>query len=221
MKNKSFGLVVPLREEAMPLLKKLMVLSEEKFGERAVIIGSIDGHKISLIISGCGKIKAASATQLLIDKYPSDLYLNFGTAGAISKGLQIGDIVVATEVIEHDVKEKFPEFVPPPVHPADKVIIKKIRGSNSNLKFGPIISGDEDVVTGNRKNMLFKKHRCLTVDWESAGFALTCQLNNVDFLVLRAVSDLAYEHTKLEYKRNQKQVVESITREILKILVYI
>ncbi len=215
MKKKSFGFVIPLREEAIPLLKKLRIFSEEKIRGRTMITGEINGIKISLIISGCGKIKAASATQLLIDRSLADLYINFGTAGAISKDLQVGDIVIATEIIEHDVREKFPEIVSPPVHLVSKEIIEKLRVKDLNFKFGPIASGDEDIVTTWRRDILFKKHNCLTVDWESAGFALTCQLNNVQFLVFRTVSDLAYEHTTLEYKRNKKWVIENLVKVIL------
>ncbi|MFH1013913.1 MAG: hypothetical protein V1769_05350, partial [Thermoplasmatota archaeon] len=81
-----------------------------------------------------------------------------------------------------------------------------------------ITSGDEDIVTIRRKIELFKKYKCLTVDWESAGFALTCKLNNVPFLIFRTVSDLAYEYTTLEYEKNQKMVVENMVETITKSL---
>lgn len=221
MNKKSFGLVVPLKEEAAPLLNKLKISFQEKVGHRNIVTGSLNNYKVSLIISGCGKIKTASATQLLIDKRPSDFYINFGTAGAISQNLEIGDIVVAREIIEHDVKEKFPEVVPPPIHIVNKEVIKKLHTKNLNLKFGTIVSGDEDIVTTQRRKALFKKHNCLTADWESAGFALTCNINNVRFLVFRSVSDLAYKHTAQEYERNKKKVVENLIEAIIKSLDFI
>lgn len=221
MKKKSFGLVIPLKEEADPLLNKLKISSSEKVGFRNIVTGSFNNYKVSLIISGCGKIKTASATQYLIDKCPSDFYINFGTSGAISQNLKIGDVVVATEIIEHDVKQKFPKIVPPPIYVVNKKTLIKLLVIDLNLKFGPIVSGDEDIVTTQRRKALFKKHNCLTCDWESAGFALTCQLNNVPFLVIRTVSDLAYEHTTQEYKKNQKNVVENLTETIAKSLAFI
>lgn len=217
----SIGFVVPLKEEANPLLSKLNISFQENDGNRNIVIGTFNNYKVSLIISGCGKIKTASATQYLIDKFPSDFYINFGTSGAISPKLEIGDVVVATHIIEHDVKEKFPNEVPPPIYTVNKDIIKKLHVINLNLKFGPIVSGDEDIVTIKRRKALYNKHNCLTVDWESASFALTCQLNNVPYLVFRTVSDFAYEHTTKEYKINQMKVVKNLIENMTKCLGHI
>lgn len=221
MKIKSFGFVIPLKEEADSLLHKLKISAKEKVGSRTIVSGSFNNHKVSLIISGCGKIKTASATQFLIDKYPSDFYINFGTSGAISSDLKIGDIIVATKIIEHDVKEKFPKITPPPTYIVNEESIKKIKALKLNLKFGPILSGDEDIVTTQRKKVLFKKYRGLSADWESAGFALTCEINDVPFLVFRTISDLAYEQTTQEYEKNQKTVITRLTEVIIKNLTLI
>lgn len=221
MNLKSFGFVIPLKEEADPLLHKLKISARKKVGSRTIVTGSFNNYKVSLIISGCGKIRTASATQFLIDKYPADFYINFGTAGAISPNLKIGDIIVATKIIEYDVKEKFPKIVSPPIHNVDKEMIKKLKIPELNLKFGPILSGDEDIITTQRKKVLFKKYHGLSADWESAGFALTCQINNVPFLVFRTISDLAYEQTTQEYKKNQKTVITRLTEVITKNLTLI
>lgn len=220
MKKKKIGFIIPLRAEAIFFLSNLSNIVETRISGRSIITGNLDSYEISIIISGCGKIKAASATQFLIDKFPCELYINFGTAGAISKDLKIGDIVVATEIIEHDVKEKFPEVLPPPVHHVSKNLIRKLQHENLEFVYGAIISGDEDIITVNRRNALFRKHQCLTVDWESAGFALTCQLSLVPYLVFRTVSDLAYEQTVHEYKKNQKKVIRHLTDEIIKSLMF-
>lgn len=221
MNLKSFGFVVALKEEAKPLLDKLKIFSEKQVGKRTVVLGSFSNHKVSLIISGCGKIKTACATQFLIDKYPSDFCFNFGTAGAISPDLKIGEIIIATKIIEHDVKEKFPKITSPPIHIINEEFIKKFKALKINLKFGPILSGDEDIVTTQRKKALFKKYRGLSTDWESAGFALTCEINNVPFLVFRTISDLAYEQTTEEYEKNQKTVIASLVEVITKNLTLI
>lgn len=221
MNLKSFGFVIPLKEEADPLLHKLKISAKKKVGHRTILLGSFKNHKVSLIISGCGKIKTASATQFLIDKYPSDFYINFGTAGAISAALKIGEIIVATKIIEHDVKEKFPTIVPPPTYIVNEESIKKFKALKLNLKFGPILSGDEDIVTIQRKKVLFKKYHGLSADWESAGFALTCKINNAPFLIFRTISDLAYEQTTQEYKKNQKIVIASLVEVITKNLTLI
>ncbi len=214
-----FGFVVPLKTEAQPLLKKFTNKEIKKNVSRVVYTGLFFNKKVSLIISGCGKIKSASATQYLIDQYPANVYIHYGTAGAISDKLRIGDIVIAEQIIEHDVIELFPKSVPPPTQKVSTERLKKqLKGFNrSPLVWGSILSGDEDVITTKRKKELYKLHKGLSVDWESAGFALTCQLNKVNGYIFRGISDYAYEHTTTEYEKNQKLAVDNI----LNILIYL
>lgn len=211
-----YGFVIPLKEEAKPLLARIKDKKELTYGSRKIIIGNFGKFRISLIISGCGKIKVASATQLLIDRYPAKLFLHYGTAGAISPSLKIGDVIIATHVIEHDVQEKFPSLVPPPVHTIEKKLISKIKDiKRQNFIFAPILSGDEDIINRQQRNELFAQHKALSVDWESAGFVLTCQLNNTPCLVLRGISDYAYEYTTKEYEKNQQSVVRKLVEEVI------
>ena len=208
-----FGFVIPLPAEAKPLLQKLKNRKSYKNALREVYTGTFIGKKISIIISGCGKIKSAAATQFLIDTFPAKKYIHFGTAGAISGKLNIGDIVIATEVIEHDVVELFPQKVPPPRYKMTPLIQENQKpNGNFSLVWGKIVSGDEDVISTKRKLWLSRLYKGLSVDWESAGFALTCQLNNAPKYILRGISDYAYEHTTSEYEKNRQAVTENIVR---------
>src|SRR3989344_5297918 len=111
-----FGFIIPLQAEAQPLIQKLTNKAIKKNASRIVYAGTVQNKKVSLIVSGCGKIKSASATQYLIDKYPAKAYIHYGTAGALSDKLHIGDIVIAKQIVEHDVVELFPKRIPPPIH---------------------------------------------------------------------------------------------------------
>jgi len=207
-----YGFIIPVTAEATPLLKALDKKKRTKKGSRTVFTGIFQHKTVSLIVSGCGKIKSASATQYLIDTYPANVYIHYGTAGALSDSLKIGDVIVATQVIEHDVIELFPKKVPAPVY---SIYIKQLKKQLKNYQsspivFGPIISGDEDIVTTIRKKELFHRYKGLSADWESAGFILTCQLNNVRGCVFRGISDYAYEHTSDEYEINQLLVVNNM-----------
>ncbi len=215
-----FGFVVPLKSEAQPLLNKLQNKKYTKDWSRIVYTGIFHNKKVSLIISGCGKIKSASASQYLIDQYTAKTYIHYGTAGAISDKLHIGDIVIAEQVVEPDVIELFPKKVPPPIHKISVGRLKKQLKNfhDSSLVWGSILSGDEDVISTKRKKDLYRYHNGLSVDWESAGFALTCQLNQVQGYVFRGISDYAYEHTSSEYEKNQKLAVNNIVSLIMDLL---
>ncbi len=208
-----FGFVIPLLAEAKPLLQQVTNRKYYKRGSREMYTGIFFDKKISLIISGCGKIKSATATQLLVDTFPAKQYIHYGTAGAISSKLKIGDIVVATQVIEHDVVELFPHKAPPPRYKIAPLVLKNtVQNNDFSLVWGIILSGDEDVINTKRRNQLNNLYKGLSVDWESAGFALTCQLNMVPGHIFRGISDYAHEHTSSEYKKNQQTAVNNISR---------
>lgn len=214
-----YGFVVPLVEEAVFFIENLHNVKKIIDKKREIICGNFRDYKISLIISGCGKIKSASATQLLIDKFPAKSYIHFGTAGAISPKLKIKDIIIATEVIEYDVEELFPKKKSPPNYKIDRTLLKNISNKlGGRVFFGPILSGDKDVVKTKIRDRLFNKYQALSVDWESSGFILTCNLNQVDGVVFRVISDYAYENTFKEYEINHKKVVKTLTKTILKLL---
>lgn len=212
------GFVVPLENEAKILIEDLTDKKRIICGQRKIIIGKLLNKKVSLIISGCGKIKSASATQLLIDRSPAKLYIHFGTSGALSPILKIGDVVAASEVVEHDVEELFPQEVPPPVHKlffssSMTRLLKK-----ESIIMGRIISGDKDIVRAIDRDKIYKQYKGLTVDWESAGFALTCQLNKVQGIIFRGVSDYAHEKSKREYEINQQFAIKNIY-DLIKVIV--
>ncbi len=215
-----YGFIIPLKNEAQPLLKLLINKKTIQNGTHTIYVGTLQDKKVSLIISGCGKIKSAASTQYLIDTYAAKMYFHYGSAGAISAKLRIGDTIIAEQVIEHDSKELFPQITPPPIHKISteqlKVRLKKYK--STSLVWGSILSGDEDIVSTKRKKELYKLHKGLSVDWESAGFALTCQLNKVEGYIFRGISDYAYEHTAIEYGKNQELVMNNIIRLLIYLL---
>lgn len=214
-----FGFVIPLPAEAKPLLQRVKNRKRYKRDSREMYTGIFFNKKISIIISGAGKIKSAAATQLLVDTFPAKEYIHYGTAGAISSKLKVGDIIVATKVIEHDVIELFPKKNPPPTYKITPLLQKnRIQNNNFSLAWGTILSGDEDVISSKRKNQLNKLYKGLAVDWESAGFALTCELNKVSGYIFRGISDYAYEHTPMEYQKNQQVAVKNVITLLARLL---
>ncbi len=215
-----YGFIIPLKAEAQPLINILINKKLIQNGTHTIYGGTLHDKKINLIISGSGKIKSAASTQYLIDTYPAKIYFHFGTAGAISDKLRIGDIIIAEQVIEHDSKELFPQIKPPPIHLiSTKQLKERLKNYKSTpLVWGSILSGNEDVILMKRKRELYKLHKGLSVDWESAGFALTCQLNKVKGYIFRGISDYAYEHTVVEYEKNQTLVINNILRLLIYLL---
>jgi adenosylhomocysteine nucleosidase len=207
------GIVVPMEKEAWKLIERLEGRESTEIHGRPVFSGTLGKAECRLILSGCGKVHSASATQMLLDKFPIEEVFHFGSAGGAHPDIRIGDVAIGQEIVEYDYYQKFGEPRPEPNSYSDAGLIKEfLSKAPLEMKFivGRILSGNEDVITTARRDELTKLHGGLTVDWESGACALVCNLMKVPVLVLRAVVDYAYEGTPHEFSTNVRGVSERL-----------
>jgi len=176
---------------------------------------------IDIVVScgGLGKVQFAVHTQYLIDQHPEwDFVICAGAAGALVDYLNIGDIVVATETVEHDIYNR---FGPPrlPKFRGDETAVthlKSLPQSNSfQIHFGPIASGDEDVIDTQRKNEIQTLTGGMAVAWEGAGGARACAFSDVPFIEIRGISDGANSTASSDFENNLESVMNNIATLIL------
>jgi adenosylhomocysteine nucleosidase len=199
MSEGMLGFVVPLAKEAERLIERLHGAERSELHGRRLFRGTLAKRDTAIILSGCGKVLAASSTQLLIDRLAPSLVFHLGTAGAISPELEVGDLVVGQEVLEHDHLNLFPKPHPAPVTPSDPPTVERLRrflpGRGSRVHFGRILSGDQDIVEDARRRELHDRCGGLCVDWESSAVLRTCALSRTPAVVIRAISDQADGNT--------------------------
>jgi adenosylhomocysteine nucleosidase len=165
--------------------------------------GQIDSTDVVIVQSGIGKVAAALATAILIDKFQPDYVVNTGSAGGFDPSLKVGDIVVSSEVRYHDVDVtafgyemgQLPAnpaaFIPhPTLVNAAQVGIKEL--TNINAMLGLITTGDtfmtkEDDIAKARANF----PTMAAVEMEGAAIAHTCHQFKVPFVIVRSLSDIA------------------------------
>ena len=114
---------------------------------------------VTLAHGGLGKVQFAVQTQHLLDTCKDwDLVVCAGAAGALADEVSVGDVVVATTTVEHDYNNKFNERALPKFDGARTAISELKSVSHSidtfSVHFGPIASGDEDVVETDRSTNL-------------------------------------------------------------------
>ncbi len=153
---------------------------------------------------GIGKINAALCTEAMILKYQPDIIINIGIAGSLSAKLAIGDIVIASDVCQHDYDTSaigdivgfIPEINAIKI-PADKTAISKfssvVADLGINYQIGTIASGDQFVANDVQKEYIISQFDAIACEMEAAGVGLVCALNNTPFAILRALSDSADE----------------------------
>ncbi|KAA3661341.1 MAG: acyltransferase [Chloroflexi bacterium] len=171
---------------------------------------------IDIVVScgGLGKVQFAIHTQYLIDQNPEwEFVICAGAAGALVDNLNIGDIVVATETVEHDIYNRFG----PPLLPkfrGDETAVTHLKSlpllNSFQIHFGPIASGDEDVIDIKRKNEIQKLTNGLAVAWEGAGGARACVFNDVPFIEMRGISDGADSTASSDFENNLESVINNI-----------
>ena len=162
---------------------------------------------VTLARGGLGKVQFAVQTQHLLDTCSDwDLIVCAGAAGALADEVSVGDVVIATRTVEHDYNNKFSERALPKFDGAEAAIAELRSVSHSakafSVHFGPIASGDEDVVETERKKALHESTGALAVAWEGAGGAKACAFSGVPFVEIRGVTDTADHKAASDFEEN-------------------
>jgi adenosylhomocysteine nucleosidase len=174
-----------------------------------------------VVPGGLGKVQFAVQTQHVLDLGRDwDVVICAGVAGALVEGLAVGDVVVATETVEHDVRNRFG----PPLLPrfsGAATIIQSLRDvkpppNTFSLRFGPIASGDEDVIAVERQKELRLSTGALAVAWEGAGGARACQFSGVPFVEIRGLTDSANSSAATDFAANLEAAMRNVATVIVR-----
>ncbi len=175
--------------------------------------------ELSVACGGLGKTQFAVQTQYLIDMADWDLVICAGAAGALVSDLSAGDVVVGTESVEHDIRNRFGKPLIPRFAGAENVLgtVRQILQTESNLHvhFGPIASGDEDVVDGKRRETIRIRTGALAVAWEGAGGARAAFFSGVPYIEIRGVTDRANSIAAFDFILNLKKAMRNVAHVIV------
>jgi len=162
---------------------------------------------MTLACGGLGKAQFGIQTQYLLDVCPGwNLVICAGAAGALVNELAVGDVVIATETVEHDIRNRFGDPLLPRFN-SDEFVVSALRSvmpphDSFQVHFGPIASGDEDVVDADRRARLHGLTGALAVAWEGAGGARACRFSGTPFVEIRGVTDRADGDAAVDFESN-------------------
>ncbi|SFL65135.1 5'-methylthioadenosine/S-adenosylhomocysteine nucleosidase [Salibacterium qingdaonense] len=213
--------VIGAMDEEVELLKsKLENRREEESGGTRFFSGKMYGADVVLIQSGIGKVNAAAATTLVLEKYKPDLVINTGSAGGLNPALNVGDLVVSNEVRYNDVDATVFGYeygqVPrmPAGYYADKKLmeetLKAASAERIPVRDGLILSGDSFMSSDSRIAFLketFEEPQC--AEMEAGAIAHVCYRFDVPFVIIRALSDVAGNDAKQSYEEFLVQASEN------------
>jgi adenosylhomocysteine nucleosidase len=175
---------------------------------------------LTIVPGGLGKVQFAVQTQYVLGVSRTwDVVICAGAAGALVDALVVGDVVVATETVEYDIHNHFG----PPLLPRFSGAATSIESLRDVLlfrnaftvHFGPIASGDEDVITVERREALRRRTGALAVAWEGAGGARACQFSAVPFVEIRGVTDGANSSAVADFRANLATAMRNVATLIV------
>jgi adenosylhomocysteine/aminodeoxyfutalosine nucleosidase len=188
-------------EEIEPIVSKLDDVKRTVYGANTYYEGSYNGKEVVVAYSKIGKVFATLTATMLVEKFGCDKLLFSGVAGAISDELNIGDLVIADGLCQHDLDiTAFGHpfgYVPEgevciPTDEGLRKIAKDIAASKGlTLKEGVIATGDQFVANPERKDWIGETFQASALEMEGASVAVVCSALEIPFFILRAISDSA------------------------------
>lgn len=173
--------------------------------------GKLLGTDVVIARAGVGKVNAAVCAQTMALIYDPELIINSGVSGALSPELRVGDVVIGTDVVQHDVDttalEDEPGFVSTVDRlsfPLDNFASTAIAAAAEELGIravrGRIASGDQFVASTERKEEIVRLFSAVTCEMEAGAIAHVCFLNRIPCAVIRSISDGGNEEAPMSYE---------------------
>lgn len=188
-------------EEITPLLDFFGTYETTEFAKNRYYSTRYKNVEVVLAYSKIGKVNASLTASTLIEKFGADILLFSGVAGALNPDLKIGDVIVASQLAQHDLDITVfghPHgYVPEgavyvATDPKLTDIAKKVaQKQNILLKEGIIATGDQFICDGTKKEWIRSTFHADATEMEGASVAVVCDALNIPFCVLRAISDAA------------------------------
>ena len=170
-------------------------------------------------LGGLGKAQFAVHTHHLTEHGDWELVVCAGAAGALADDVRVGDVVIATETVEHDINNRFGPPRIPRFAVAEPVLARcrAAMGSDTGFAvlFAPVASGDEDVMDEARRADVRARTGAVAVAWEGAGGARGCALRSVPFVEIRGISDGADSSAHNDYAANLPRVMRHVAAVVI------
>ena len=219
------GIIGAMDEEVAMIKAQLTDVQVESRAAMDFYKGKLEGKEVVVVRSGIGKVNAAMCTQILADIYGVTGVVNTGIAGSLKAEIDIGDIVLSSDALQHDMDATgfgYPKGQIPQMKEfsfqADECLRKIAHDVceevNPEIRVfeGRIASGDQFVCDQGVKDNIVKEFSAYAVEMEGAAIGQAAALNGIPFLIIRAISDKADNSANMDYPAFEKLAIEHSVR---------
>ena len=228
---KMIGIISAMDEEVNRLKEEMTEVTITSKASMHFFKGKLKGKDVIVVRSGIGKANAAICAQILVDDFSVDIMINTGIAGSLNNDINIGDIVLSTDTLQHDMDVVAFGYE---LGQVPRMDVKEFKANESLVDIageccrracpnisvfkGRILSGDKFVADNETKNRLKELHNGYCTEMEGAAIGHTAYLNGVPFVVIRAISDKADDSAHVDYSEFEKMAIANMTTLMLELV---
>lgn len=223
--------IIGAMEQEVAILKGLITNCEETSkGGCTFYKGQLNGVDVVLLQSGIGKVAAAVGTAILLELFEADVVINTGSAGGFDSSLNLGDVVISTEVRHHDADvtafgyEIGQMAGQPAAFKADEKLMQTAEQALAQMNDkhavrGLICTGDTFVCTDEKQKFIRENFpSVIAVEMEASAIAQACHQFNVPFVVVRAISDVADKESPMSFDEFLPLAAKSSSEMVVKMV---
>lgn len=199
------GILAPLEQELAAVVGDFDAPRSEWLHRRAFHRGVLHGHEAVAVVSGIGKTAVATTTTLLIQHFGVSCVVLVGVAGRVSEELSVGDVVVASALLHHDLDASpiFPRYQVPTLGTARLATDERVSAhaftaaadfiaadaDGAKVVAGLVLSGDQFLGPAQLRELRGRFPDGLAVEMEGAAVAQVCIEADTPYAVVRSISD--------------------------------
>ena len=222
------GIIGAMDEEVLEIKNALTDVSVETVTGMDFYRGKVNGKEVVVVRSGIGKVNAAVCSQVLVDRFGVEAIVNTGIAGSLRAEINIGDIVLSTDSVQHDMDATgfgYPAGQIPRMDtfafPADEKLLNLAKECCARVNpdiqtfTGRVVSGDQFISDKGKKQWLTETFDGSCTEMEGAAIAQVCYLNHIGCLIIRAISDKADDSANMDYQEFEAKAIRHSVKLLL------
>lgn len=215
------GIIGAMEIEVAILKSKLENAQVTRIGPMEFYAGRLSGCDVVIVMCGVGKVHAAMCTQVLCSNFGVTHIVNTGVAGSLDAELDICDVLVSTDAVQHDMDVTHLGYdvgrVPGlnvTAFPADEMLRTLAFEESERLrpghtKMGRVATGDQFVNSRALKEKIIGTTAAKCTEMEGGAIAQTAYVNGVPFVILRAISDKADDSADMDYPTFERKAAHN------------
>ena len=212
--SEKYGIIGAMDPEVSALVELLDNRTSEVIAGMDFFSGSFGDTQAVVVKCGMGKVNAGICAHTLISRYGVSAVINTGVAGSLDSRIDIGDIVVSTDAVQHDFdvtpigfqKGEIP-YTGLYAFAADEGLRKRAEEAiaravpDVHVFQGRIASGDQFIASRAQKETIIKEFGAMCCEMEGAAIAQVCYLNRTPIVIIRASSDKADDSEEMSFEQ--------------------